>query len=193
MERPLYPPITLLEYFSPPTFAFELVNKGGKLCAVQEHYDPKTYGDTSPRTRIVDVLPDHGDEHPSSSSAGAIFPSHCIPTQGVILRSALPPVPLISASELERIDDGLRDEELSDIPNKVRRVGTGEVFFFKVGFRDHGHLREMEILSQINRSGNFEPPFQTSRLVGLVVWGDDDASLMGFLLDYIEGETHMWT
>ncbi|KAI4859025.1 hypothetical protein F4820DRAFT_441001 [Hypoxylon rubiginosum] len=133
-------PITLLEYFSPPTFAFELVNKGGKLCAVQEDYDPKTHGDTSPRTEIVDFLPDDGNESVGSSSAGAIFPA-----EGVVLRSALPPVPLFSASELERVDDGLRDEELSDIPSKVRRVGTGEVFFFKAGFKDYGYLREMEI------------------------------------------------
>ncbi|RYP65499.1 hypothetical protein DL769_006300 [Monosporascus sp. CRB-8-3] len=182
-------PITLLEYFSPPTFAFKLVNKEGKLCAVQEDYNPATHGDTSPRTRIVDSLPDSESKRLRSSSAEATLPSRCIPTEGAILRSALPSVPLISASELERIDDGLRNEELSDIPNKVKRVRTGEVFFFKAGFRDHGHLREMEILSQIERSGKFGPPFRTSRLVGLVVWGDDDASLMGFLLEYIEGET----
>jgi len=104
----------------------------------------------------------------------------------------LPPVPIIPASQLERVDDGLRDEELSDIPRKVRRVGTAEVFFFKAGFKCHGHLREIDILSQIDRSGKFDPPFRTSRLMGLVVWGDGDnkgASLMGILLEYIEGDT----
>ncbi|KAK3941352.1 hypothetical protein QBC46DRAFT_104501 [Diplogelasinospora grovesii] len=187
-------PITLLEYFSPPTFAFELVNKEGKLCAIREDYDPQIHGDTSPRTQIVeDSLPRSGRKGSRSSSAGDLLPGQCIQSRGAIPRSALPPVPLIPASHLERVDDGLRDEDLSDTPRKVRRVGTAEVFFFKPGFKDHGHLREIDLLSQIDRSGEFDPPFRTSRLAGLVVWGDgdddDDASLMGLLLEYIEGDT----
>ncbi|KID73428.1 uncharacterized protein G6M90_00g062540 [Metarhizium brunneum] len=167
---------TLLEYFSPPTFAFKLVNKEGHLCAIQECYDPDMHGDMSPRTQIVDSLVDFSG-------------SHCFDPEEVIIRSTLPPVPVISASKLERVTDGLRPEELSDVPKKVRRTGTDEVFFFKAGFREHGHLRELEILSKINFSSYSDPSLRTSRLVGLVVWDDDVSCLMGFLLEYVEGET----
>lgn len=63
------------------------------------------------------------------------------------------------------------------------------MFFFKAVFKDHGHLREVELLSQINHSGEFDIHFQTSKLLGLVVWDDDETSLMGFLLEYIDGGT----
>ncbi|KAF7551668.1 hypothetical protein G7046_g7654 [Stylonectria norvegica] len=170
-------PVTLLQYFCPPTFAFKLVNKSGMLCALQEEYNHEIHKDTSPRTHIIDSLPEN----------------HSTPEDTtVILRSSLPPVPLISGSELVRVDDGLSDEALSDVPTKVRRVSTDELFFFKGGFKDHGHQREMEILHQISQSGKFDPPFRTSRLVGLVTWekGEgSDISLMGFLLEHINGKT----
>ncbi len=183
-------PITLLQYFSPPTFAFELVNKEGKLCAIREDHDPQIHGDSSPRTRIVDdSLSRSGKKVSKSSPAEDPLPGQYIQIQEVILRSALPSVPLIPASQLARVDDGLGDEELDDAPRKVRRVGTTEVFFFKAGLKGHGHLREIDILSQIHCSGKFDPPYRTSRLAGLVVWGDDNVYLMGFLLGYIEGDT----
>lgn len=166
--------ITLLEYFSPTTFAFKLVNDGGDLRAVQECYNSEMHGDMSPRTEIVDSLADFTDSH------------HVDPTD-VILRSTLPPVPVIPASKLERVSDGLHAEELSDIPTRVRLVDTNTVFFFKAGDKAHGHLRELEILSQIN-SSQVTPPLRTSKLVGLVVWDDDVSCLMGFLLEYIEKE-----
>ncbi|OAQ62430.1 kinase domain-containing protein [Pochonia chlamydosporia 170] len=165
--------ITLLEYFSPTTFAFNLVNNEGSLSAVQECYHPEMHGDTSPRTQIVDSL-DLTDSHDVDPE--------------VILRSTLPSVPVIPASKLERVSEGLCAEELSDIPTKVRHVDTNNVFFFKAGFKDHGHLRELGVLSQIN-SSQVSPPLRTSKLVGLVVWDDDVSCLMGFLLEYIEGET----
>lgn len=205
-------PISLLEYFSPPTFALELVNKG-KLTPVQEEYDPKLHGDSSPRTAIVDTLPE-GHRHPDNDSG-----SDC-PTEGhhhhdddsesemsfcpsspsgrdVILRSTLPQVPLINAPELERMEDTQSFEDEGGIPKKVRWRQNGQVFFFKPASADHGHLRELEILSQISRSGNmFDPPFRTSRLLGLVIWDNDasnqELSLMGFLLEYIEGERLSW-
>ncbi|KAK2591039.1 hypothetical protein QQS21_011271 [Conoideocrella luteorostrata] len=168
--------ITLLEYFSPSTFAFKLVNNAGHLCAVQECYDPDIHGDITPRTQIVDSLVD--------------FPgSDRIEPEEVILRTTLPPVPIISAACLELCSDELLPEELSDIPKRVRRAGTSEVFFFKGGFKDHGHQRELKILTQIHCSRSFEQPLPTSRLAGLVVWDDDASCLMGFLLEYIEGET----
>ena len=186
-------PITLLEYFSPPTFAFELVSREGKLCALKQNYDPQIHGDTAPRTRIVqDSPPPRSQRRGSDSSASA---RGRLPRKGVIPRSVLPQVPHVPASQLERVDDGLHDEQLSDIPSKVRRVGTAEIFFFKAALKQHGHLREMEILSQIKRSGSgtFDPTFRTSSLAGLVMWDDDShddkGTLMGFLLECIEGDT----
>lgn len=63
------------------------------------------------------------------------------------------------------------------------------MFFFKAGFKDHGHLREVELLSQINYSGEFDTHFRTSKLLGLVVWDEDETLLMWFLLEYIDGGT----
>ncbi|KAI0185846.1 hypothetical protein EV127DRAFT_440447 [Xylaria flabelliformis] len=171
-------PITLLDYFRPPTFAFRLVNQKGTLIAIKEIYNPQHHGDTSPRTRIVDTVPEIRRQR-----------DHRTGDQGDVLRSALPSVPLILASQLERIDDGLEDADLSDIPKKVRRVGTNEVLFFKGGFKYHGHLREIDILSKTEASRKFTPPFRTSKLVGLVVWDDDEDYLMGLLLEFIEGES----
>ncbi|KAK5996761.1 hypothetical protein PT974_02102 [Cladobotryum mycophilum] len=143
-------------------------------------------------TRIVDQpsLPDLKAAAAASggSGKGCSNGSH-------ILRSELPNVPCIYASELERIDDGPGLLEFSDVPKKVRRIGTDQVFFFKGGFKYH--LREMQLLDQVNqRYDMFVPPFRTSRLVGLVLWDDDDdgdgsksSSLMGFLLEYIGGDT----
>jgi hypothetical protein len=175
-----------LDYFSPPTYAFALVNQKGSLYAIQEDYNPQIHGDISPRTRIIDPSP-HSSLGPSSANANPP-PDPGVLKEGSVLRSELPPVPLIYASELERADE-LRDEEMSDVPRKVRRRGSGDVFFFKAGFKDHGHLRELELLCQINHSGEFDAYLRTSKLLGLVVWDDDEMSLMGFLLEYIDGET----
>ena len=183
--------ITLLDYFSPPTFAFELVNRDGKLCTLRENYNPRIHGDTAPRTRIVQGSPPPMSQRRGSDSSASSRGS--LPGQGVILRSALPDVPLVPASQLERVDDGLRDEQLSDIPSKVRRVGTSKTFFFKAALKAHGHRREMDILSRIKRGGPFDSTFRTSSLASLVVWednsGEDKATLMGFLLEYVEGGT----
>ncbi|KOS21871.1 Protein kinase C-like 3 [Escovopsis weberi] len=108
---------------------------------------------------------------------------------GNILRSALPKVPCILASELERVDDdGPVLMELSDVPKKVRRIGTDQLFFFKAAFKHQ--LRELELLEQIHQNSSmFVPPFRTSRLAGLVLWDDDESALMGFLLEYVGGRT----
>ena len=179
-------PITLLDYFSPPTYAFEFINEGGRLQAIQEDYTSEIHGDTSPRTWIVDVLPNCGSVGPESSLTGELLQD-----EDVLPRSSLPPVPHFRASELQRVDDGLSSEELSDVPSKVRRVGTEDIFFFKGGFKVHGHQRELAILTQINLSDDFKEPFRTSRITGLVFWDHDDSCLMGFLLEYIEGRTLM--
>ena len=164
--------ITLFNYFSAETFSFELINEQGKLSAIQRDYYPLFHGDSRPRTQIVDSSPELETSR-----------------NGAILRSSLPPVPIFRASQLKRVGEGLRDEEMSDVPKSVRKVGSDHLFFFKSGLKDHGHLREIQILSQMSGSLEFEAPFRTSKLVGVVVWDDNNDSLMGFLLDYINGQT----
>ncbi|KAM6511302.1 hypothetical protein FALCPG4_016304 [Fusarium falciforme] len=170
-------PMSLLQYFSPRAFAFKFVNKKGQLDAIQLNYDPAVNGDSSPKTHIVNVpasLPQLRDRQSKD---------------GVVLRSALPPVPLIAASELVRAGN-LGDEESSDIPRKVqRRSQPDQPLFFKEGLKDHGHLREMELLGQIARSRKFESPWKILKLVGLVVWDDDPNYMMGLLMEYIDGKT----
>jgi hypothetical protein len=173
-------PVTLLDFFSPPTFAFQLMNENGKIRAIQEPYLPQIHGDLSPRTRIVDISTDVPAPNATSDNR-------------VLLRSELHSVPLILASALERVNDNLHDYEMSDVPTKVRRRESNEVFFFKAGFKDHSHFREIELLSRISGTGNFKPSFRTSKIVGLVVWDNDGAaeetSLMGFLLEYVNGDS----
>ncbi|CAM1505812.1 Fc.00g114490.m01.CDS01 [Cosmosporella sp. VM-42] len=166
--------ITLLDYFAPPIYAFRLPSYDGSLCAIQENYDPQIHCDSSPKTWLIESMPS---------------PGHSELERPFLLVSNLLPVPLMFASQLERVDEVLRPEELSDVPRKVRQLRSGDEFFFRPGFKDYGHLRELEILSQINSSGKFKAPFRTSRLVGLVIWDGDSSILMGFLLEYIDGET----
>lgn len=103
--------VTLLDYFSPPALAFTLVNEEGQLRAIQENYSPQVHGDTSPRTQIIDTFTKPGPDPPSDFG---------IPKEGTILRSALQAVRLILGSQPERVDSGLRDEELSNIPKRYR-------------------------------------------------------------------------
>lgn len=95
-------PMTLREYFASPFFAFSYVNKGGELVAVQEEYKPETQGDWTTKTPIVDSLP-HSNAAPNGESN--------------VLRSSLPPVPIIPASELVRVDES--EHEVSQVPKKA--------------------------------------------------------------------------
>ncbi|KAK7408683.1 hypothetical protein QQX98_009151 [Neonectria punicea] len=166
--------LTLLDYFSPPTCAFRLVNDGGSLRGIQENYDPQSQGDSSPRTQIVDEAQSY---HPDDTDGP------------LLLRSALPITRVFRASELVKVDEGGSSADESDVPRKVSPVGSDDVFFFKLGYQSHGHLREFNILSLIDNSNKFNPSFYTSKLTGLVLWDHDSSSLMGFLLEYIEGGT----
>ncbi|KAF5011563.1 hypothetical protein FDECE_2328 [Fusarium decemcellulare] len=182
-------PTTLLDYFSAPIFPFALINKDGVLHAVPEEYDPDLHDDPNPRTQIVDKYPD-STFGPSPSDADSLMLRDMY--SDLILCSALPPVPLIPASELKRVEDGLRSYEFSDIPKKVQRNGSTEMLYFEPGFKSDGHRREIEMLKKISCSGKFDPPFRTSKIVGLVVWDNDPACLMGLLLEYIDGENLQW-
>lgn len=78
--------------------------------------------------------------------------SGCIDLEDGIIRTTLPPVPIMSAANLERVSNESLPKDLSDIPKKIQRASTNEVYFFKGGFKDHGHSRELKILSQIQCS-----------------------------------------
>ncbi|KAI0550002.1 hypothetical protein F4679DRAFT_583995 [Xylaria curta] len=149
--------ITLQDYFDPPTFAFKLVNQNGKLSDTKEIYDHQHQGDTSPRTQIWTL---YRSLNLNETTVPGIRDMSCAPLS--------------------------QDADLSDIPREVQQVGTDEVLLFKGGFRNHGHLRKIDILFKIEASRNFTPPFRTSKLVGLVVWDDDENPLMGLLLEFIE-------
>ncbi|KAH7015815.1 hypothetical protein EDB80DRAFT_865195 [Ilyonectria destructans] len=93
--------MTLRKYFESPFFAFSYVNKEGGLVAIQEEYKPETHGDWTPKTPIVDSLP-QSNAAPNGASN--------------VLRSSLPPVPLIPASELVRVDES--EHEVSQVPKE---------------------------------------------------------------------------
>ncbi|KAJ3549146.1 hypothetical protein NM208_g658 [Fusarium decemcellulare] len=180
---------TLLDYFSAPIFPFALINKNGVLHAVPEEYDPDLHDDPNPRTQIVDKYPDY-PFGPSPSDADSLLLHDMY--SDLILRSALPPVPLIPASEVERVEDELHSYERSDIPRRVQRRGSTEMLYFEPGFKSDDRRREIEMLKKISCSGKFDPPFRTSKIVGLVVWDHDPTCLMGILLQYIDGDYLQW-
>ncbi|KAF4458925.1 kinase-like domain [Fusarium albosuccineum] len=182
-------PITLLDYFSAPIFPFALINKDGVLHAVPEEYDPDLHNDPNPRTQIVDKYPD-SPFGPSPCDANSLLLHDMY--SDFILRSALPPVPLIPASEVERVEDGLHSYELSDIPRRVQRKGSTEMLYFEPGFKGGGHRREIEMLKKISCSSKFDPPFRISKIVGFVVWDNDPSCLVGLLLEYIDGDNLQW-
>ncbi|KAK5633212.1 hypothetical protein RRF57_008926 [Xylaria bambusicola] len=166
-------PITLLAYFTPQTYALKLKNKAGKLHVAQYTYEPSIHGDPSPRAKVVNGI------HDAKTSPNI---------HGCILRSMLADLPRFLASEIEGVDDNLRDQDMSDMPRKVRRIGTSKNLFFKGAFKGHGYLREIQMLSRIEHA--LEATILTSRLAGVVMWDDDkDGSLMGLLIEYIEGQT----
>lgn len=184
--------VTLWDYYTAPAYAFHLVNVRGQLCPVQDRYDPAVHGAGGPRTAISSSLSEEDSSQSVSSCA--------------ILQSTLPSVPHLRASQLECVSDGLAGHHISNPPRKVRfcRDNTtadhlssacsppepSSYFFFKAGIADHGHLREVALLDRIAASrSRFRAPFRTSRLTGLAVWDDDEAALMGLLMDFIPGRT----
>lgn len=179
--------VPLLNFFSPKTYAFELVNNEGRLCPQQVDYAPGEYLRTTPRVHVVDELPH--DERRPRPPAWVFGGRRLAQRQDTILRSDVPRVPYshFLASELIKVDDDLEDLDLCYPPHTVRHVGTENFFFFKQTFNGDGLRRELDILNQIN---TMTEPVRTSKLVGLVFWdGEEEDVLMGFLLDYVEGST----
>ena len=51
---PISTPTTPLEYYNPETYVFELFNDGGILKANELTFDPKIFGDASPKVAIIE-------------------------------------------------------------------------------------------------------------------------------------------
>ncbi|RWA12174.1 hypothetical protein EKO27_g2925 [Xylaria grammica] len=65
------------------------------------------------------------------------------------------------------MDDDLIDQKMDDMPRKVRLVGTSKEFIFKGAFWSKTSLREIQMLSQIERARE-EATMLTSRLAGIL-------------------------
>lgn len=175
---PISKPTTLLEYFDPVTYVFELYNDGGILKANEIPFDPQIFGDAGPKVAIVE-----NTEIRLSSDLNA-------PRDGFVCRSTLPVVPFIPASQLVRAAslDSI-EEEMCEVPRIVRKVDAEDKFFFKTGDKRHGFSREVEILAKLKRISEHDLGLRTSRIVGLVNWDGQDSLLMGMLLELIDGTT----
>ncbi|KAK5628126.1 hypothetical protein RRF57_003841 [Xylaria bambusicola] len=175
--------ITLLNYYKCESFQLKLKNEAGQLRAIQQPHTQQGNESYIPRLKVVD------------NAQGVDFhwyDKH----QRSIPRSALAGVPRFLASEIERVDDGLRDIYLDDMPCEVRQIGTDRVLFFKGTYDGCQCSREIKMLSRIGQSTKkliatapaYVTAMRTSKLVGIVMW-DDEESVMGLLLEYVEGET----
>ncbi|RDL34549.1 Uncharacterized protein BP5553_07677 [Venustampulla echinocandica] len=171
-------PTTLLEYYDPQTYVFELFNDGGILKANELAFDQEIFGDASPKVAIIE------------NAESRLSPSHEIPRDGIVSRSALPTVPLTPASKLVRAAglDSL-EEVMCEIPRIVRKVNTTDEFFFKAGDKRHGFQREVEILAKLQKISEHDLSIRTSRIVGLVNWDGQESLLMDMLLERIDGMT----
>ncbi|CEJ95227.1 hypothetical protein VHEMI10721 [[Torrubiella] hemipterigena] len=172
-----FKPAHLLEYFKPATFFFELTNNRGTVQPVQLAFNPTIHKDPSPRIAIVDVKiePNFVDIWPEDVNTNSI------------LRSTLPKLPVFLASQLTRADKpGSIEDEMSLQPKLVRCINTNEVFFFKADSDGPSVSRELDCLTKLQSISDDQLRSRTSKLVGLVKWDDED-SLLGFLIDPIEG------
>ncbi|TVY20808.1 hypothetical protein LARI1_G001787 [Lachnellula arida] len=156
---PVSRPTTLLEYYNADTHVFELYNQGSILKATELAFDPKIFGDASPKVSIIENAEIH------------LFKSREVPRDGIVSRSALPTVPLIPASRLVRAAglDSI-EEVMCEAPRIVRK-------------------REVEILARLQKISEHDPSIRTSRIVGLVNWDGQESLLMGMLLERINGTT----
>ncbi|KAH6714133.1 kinase-like domain-containing protein [Leptodontidium sp. MPI-SDFR-AT-0119] len=175
---PISSPTTLLEYYDPETYVFELFNEGGILKANELAFDPKIFGDASPKVAIIE------------NAESRLSSSREVPRDVIVSRSALPTVPLVPASQLVRAA-GLDsvEEMMCEILRIVRKVNTTDEFFFKSGDKRHGFQREVEILAKLQKISEHDVSIRTSRIVGLVNWDGQESLLMGMLLERIDGMT----
>lgn len=113
-------PTTLLEYYDPETYIFELFNEGGIWKASELVREAKFFGDPRPKVAII------GNAESRFSS------SHQVPRNGIMSRSVLPNLLLVLRSQLVRATDLDSPEEvMCELPRSVREFNTTDEFFFK--------------------------------------------------------------
>lgn len=172
-------PANLLEYFTPISFYFELTNDNGTLQALQVAFNPTIHKDPSPRLVIVEakIEPNFVD----------IWPKDVIPN--CIVRSSLPNVPVFLASQLAPADKpGSVEDDMSLEPKLVRCINTNKIFALEADNVECFISTALDSLAKIESTCDDQLKSHTPNLVGLVKW-DNEESLMGFLLDPIDGCT----
>lgn len=180
---------TLLQYYQPETYVFDMVNRNGVLVAIEDSYDPNIHGDSRPIAVIVDDDMEFSPNDTSTNTDTDPVTSE-LDRKRTIHRSALPRVPTIPASQLVRAAGPESiEEKMCEIPRIVRKVDTNQEYFFKAGDDRHGFRREVELLAKIENLIEHNPSLRTSRLVGLVHWDNDESLLMGMLIEQINGPT----
>lgn len=161
-KRRLSHPLTLEEYFDPPTFVLELINTDGHLTAVECFDDPNL------------------TSHLRPSVSPSILPTHAR-------------VPLVKASTIDILPSSHPlDDSTSDFPKKVRIYGTTTQYFFKAASDIDSFLREFNILSRLGDLGltaKLNVPKLQYIVSSSVGASGDGCSIIGMLLDYIDGDT----
>ena len=148
------------------SFELKLKNEDGKLHAIQCLYDKSSRRSCGPRLKVVHYI-----------VRMTLYTQH-----GVIPNAVLKSLSRFWASEIEQVTDGLRGIDLTNLPGKVRQIGTDEEYFFRPADDGQRCLREIEMQSRIEKGPKnlkmVEPNnvavIRTPRLLGLVMWDKED-------------------
>ncbi|PVH97616.1 hypothetical protein DM02DRAFT_730455 [Periconia macrospinosa] len=151
-------PLSLAEYFNPETFILRLVRGENGLEAVRCPDDPSIIQFITPKVALSDPIVS------DAISKG---------------------VPCIKASQLVAIEgpDAL-GIHYDQVPRTVRTLEKESKYHFKRAFDRESLTRELEILLQLQNI-SFPEALHVSKLGGLVMW-DDELSIMGILVDYVD-------
>ncbi|KAI1365070.1 hypothetical protein F5Y08DRAFT_305211 [Xylaria arbuscula] len=187
-------PLTVLDFYTMETYGLKLKNEAGKLHATQCPLDKWDDVGFVPRLKVIENT--QWVETPRDDKD--LF----------ISRVALEGLPRFRASEMERVLGDSNIHELGNIPGKVRWTGSDKEYYFKPTHNGRYCSREIEMLSRIEKGAKsslmadpgYAATIRTTRLVGVVMWdeedgdNDDDAYVMGLLLEYVKGnplQTHL--
>lgn len=119
---------------------FELSNEGGFLKANELVYDPKGFGDPSPKVTTVE------DEE----AAISYDTSGEETKENIVKRRVLPDVASIPASRLVRAAALDSMEEITcEVPRMVINLDTKEELFFNAVDKGRGFKREVKILAEL--------------------------------------------
>ncbi|KAI9818942.1 MAG: hypothetical protein M1832_004110 [Thelocarpon impressellum] len=153
-------PRTLQQYYRPETFVLSLVNRGNHVEAVRR----SSSGSESVQQAEPRLRPSPSTPHMDSS------------------------LPRFKASALDILPTHPDSDITADLPRRIR-CPDGRQYFFKAVLDPRSFDRELESLLHIERAGLPSQKTRTSRLRGIVEWDEDD-TIMGMLLDYIDGGNH---